>query len=232
MVPGGQDGCEFADAHAPQKDTTGHGASPGRHAPPRVARLIPEARAREEIDRLLTAAGWHVCDFNAANIHAARGVAIRKCPPNPGHGEADYLRYLDGKAAGVIVAKKRGATLSRMEARFTNGLDPALRSRNVFAFHRPEHLAELLALRVSTVEDAPAKPYTEGLRTFLERLQAMPPFVRGWGDFARGFWLAGRLASGKPLQLYHRWQPTRPLGEAGLAMDGTSADMNAHRAIR
>ena len=35
----------------------------------------PEAQAREEIDRLLTAAGWHVCGVKDANIHAATGVA-------------------------------------------------------------------------------------------------------------------------------------------------------------
>jgi hypothetical protein len=33
--------------------------------------MIPEALASVEIDRLLTAAGWHVCDFRVANIHAA-----------------------------------------------------------------------------------------------------------------------------------------------------------------
>lgn len=70
----------------------------------------PEQQAREEIDRLLSAAGWHVCDAAAANIHAARGVAIREFPL-PGHGFADYLLYVDGKAAGVIEAKKQAATL-------------------------------------------------------------------------------------------------------------------------
>ena len=50
---------------------------------------------------LLEAAGWHVCDASAANIHAARGVAIREFPL-PGYGFADYLLYVDGKAAGVI----------------------------------------------------------------------------------------------------------------------------------
>jgi hypothetical protein len=64
--------------------------------------MTPEARARLEIDRLLTAAGWHVCDVKDTNLHAARGVAIREFPLNPGHGEADYLLYVDGKAAGVI----------------------------------------------------------------------------------------------------------------------------------
>lgn len=35
----------------------------------------PEQRAREEIDRLLAAAGWVVQDFKQADIHAALGVA-------------------------------------------------------------------------------------------------------------------------------------------------------------
>lgn len=37
--------------------------------------LSPEQQARAEIDRLLTAAGWDVCDSKQANIHASRGVA-------------------------------------------------------------------------------------------------------------------------------------------------------------
>ncbi|WP_296892597.1 hypothetical protein [Thiobacillus sp.] len=50
----------------------------------------PEQEARGNIDVLLEAAGWHVCDASAANIHAARGVAIREFPL-PGYGFADYL---------------------------------------------------------------------------------------------------------------------------------------------
>ena len=42
-----------------------------------MAPNTPEASARETIDRLLTAAGWLVVDAADANIHAARGVAIR-----------------------------------------------------------------------------------------------------------------------------------------------------------
>ncbi len=135
----------------------------------------PEQQARETIDRLLEAAGWHVCDAAAANIHAARGVAIREFPL-PGYGFADYLLYVDGKAAGVIEAKKEGVTLTGVETqadkytqglpaglprwhnplpfayqstgvetRFTNGLDPQPRSRPVFAFHQPKLLADWLA---------------------------------------------------------------------------------------
>ena len=75
----------------------------------------PEQQAREEIDRLLQAAGWCVCDLAEANIHAARGVAIREFPLESGFGFADYLLYVDGKAAGIIEAKKQGATLSGVE---------------------------------------------------------------------------------------------------------------------
>jgi type I site-specific restriction endonuclease len=74
--------------------------------------LTPEQKARAEIDRLLTAAGWTVCDSKQANIHASRGVAIRNFTLADGYGFADYLLYVDAKAAGVIEAKRQGATLS------------------------------------------------------------------------------------------------------------------------
>lgn len=74
-----------------------------------------ELNARENIDRLLIAAGWHICDANQANIYAAKGVAIREFPLKSGFGFADYLLYIDGKAAGVIEAKKEGVTLTGVE---------------------------------------------------------------------------------------------------------------------
>jgi type I restriction enzyme, R subunit len=75
----------------------------------------PEQAARESIDRLLTQAGWAVQDFKSTNLHAGPGVAIREFPLATGHGCADYLLYVQGKAAGVIEAKKAGATLSGVE---------------------------------------------------------------------------------------------------------------------
>ena len=89
----------------------------------------PEQVARIEIDRLLTAAGWAVQDVRAANIHAARGVALREFALNPGHGQADYLLYVDGKAAGVVEAKKQGSTLKGVElqsAKYSAGLPATL----------------------------------------------------------------------------------------------------------
>jgi type I restriction enzyme R subunit len=83
----------------------------------------PEDKARENIDHLLTQAGWAVRDQSDANILAYRGVAIRNFTLKPGHGFADYLLYVDGRAAGVIEAKKEGVTLTGVEDRFTSGLD-------------------------------------------------------------------------------------------------------------
>jgi type I restriction enzyme, R subunit len=89
----------------------------------------PEDQARAEIDRLLAAAGWSVQNFKSANIHAAQGVALREFKLKDGHGAADYLLYVDAKAAGVIEAKKVGATLTGVELqsdRYSKGLPDAL----------------------------------------------------------------------------------------------------------
>lgn len=56
----------------------------------------PEQAARQEIDRLLTQAGWAVQDFKAADVHAARGVALREFELTAGFGAVDYLFYNDG----------------------------------------------------------------------------------------------------------------------------------------
>jgi type I restriction enzyme R subunit len=134
----------------------------------------PEAEARKTIDRLLEAAGWIIQDYEAFNRNAALGVAVREFPlPS---GAADYLLFVDGKAAGAIEAKPEGMTLSGVaeqsekylvrlpphlkahrdplpfgyestgaETNFRDLRDPRPRSRRVFAFHRPETLADWLA---------------------------------------------------------------------------------------
>ena len=43
------------------------------------------------------------------------GVASREFVLNTGYGFADYLLYIDGKAAGVIEAKKEGAIFTGVE---------------------------------------------------------------------------------------------------------------------
>jgi type I restriction enzyme R subunit len=148
----------------------------------------PEARARAQIDRLLHAAGWAVQDLAAAQLNAACGIAIREFPLAAGHGLADYLLYVDGRACGVIEAKKHGATLSGVESHFTNRLDPRPRAHAVFAFHRPEMLAQWLQLLpaptvLSTGNGADAHAAQTAPATVLARLQAMPELVTAWGDF-------------------------------------------------
>src|SRR6266511_289538 len=89
----------------------------------------PEDQARENIDRLLTQAGWTVCNQNDANILAYRGVAIQNFTLKSGHGCAEYLLYVDGRAAGVIEAKKEGVTLTGVETqseKYTKGLPDKL----------------------------------------------------------------------------------------------------------
>ena len=97
--------------------------------------MNPEQEAREQIDKMLAAAGWDVRDLKTANIHANRGVAIREFALMPGHGHADYLLYVDGKAAGVIEAKPVGTTLIGVEIqsdKYRTGLPETLP-----AWHRP-----------------------------------------------------------------------------------------------
>jgi type I restriction enzyme, R subunit len=134
----------------------------------------PEARARQNIDAQLTACGWVVQQRAEMNLYAAQGVAVREFPLETGY--ADYLLFVDQKAAGVVEAKAEGTPLSvvadqagqytvglpanipnvtlplpfqyestGIETLFRDNRDPQPRSRRVFAFHRPETLAEWLS---------------------------------------------------------------------------------------
>lgn len=67
---------------------------------------------------------WVVQDYKQAHIHAGRGVVLRNFPLTSGHGFADYLLYVDGKAAGIVEAKKEGFTLTGVEVqseKYTKG---------------------------------------------------------------------------------------------------------------
>lgn len=69
--------------------------------------------AREKIDRLLQDAGWVVQDYKDINLGKALGVAVREFPLESGY--ADYLLFINRKAAGIIEAKPEGTTLSGVE---------------------------------------------------------------------------------------------------------------------
>lgn len=151
----------------------------------------PEQRARDQIDRLLTAAGWVVQDKKAINFNAGQGIAVREYQTDI--GPADYALFVDKQAVGVIEAKPEdwGHKITTVEdqsqgyahanlkwvnnptplrfvyestgviTRFTDGRDPSPRSREIFNFHRPETLAEWL----------------EQPQTLRARLQQMPPLI-------------------------------------------------------
>ncbi|AVX02580.1 type I site-specific deoxyribonuclease [Maritalea myrionectae] len=70
----------------------------------------PEELARQKIDDLLEKAGWVIQDKEQFNRNASLGVAVREFHVNT--GETDYMLFVEGKAAGVVEAKKAGVTLS------------------------------------------------------------------------------------------------------------------------
>ena len=97
--------------------------------------MTPEQEARINIDRLLQQAGWVIQDADSINLYASRGVAVREFPLNSGHGTADYLLYVNQKAAGVVEAKPEGSTLTGVEVqsdKYSTGLPD-----NLPAYYRP-----------------------------------------------------------------------------------------------
>jgi type I restriction enzyme R subunit len=97
--------------------------------------LTPEQEAREQIDRMLDAAGWVVQSRDAANLGAARGVAVAEFPLTTGF--ADYMLFVDRRPIGVVEAKAVGKTLSGVEAqtaKYSAGLPELLRDN---AWHTP-----------------------------------------------------------------------------------------------
>lgn len=94
--------------------------------------LSAEQRARVQIDRQLTEAGWAVQSRAELNLFAGPGVAVREVIMRPGHGRADYLLYVDRRAVGVIEAKPECVPLSGVEwqsALYADGLPADVRLR-------------------------------------------------------------------------------------------------------
>ena len=90
-----------------------------------MASLTPEQEARVQIDAQLTESGWVVQNMADLNLSAGRGVAVREFNLDKGHGRADYLLFVDGKAVGVVEAKKVGFPLTGVEVqaeKYSDGL--------------------------------------------------------------------------------------------------------------
>ncbi|MBX3194734.1 MAG: DEAD/DEAH box helicase family protein [Microbacteriaceae bacterium] len=95
--------------------------------------LLPEQRARARIDDQLERAGWVVVRRKQdLNLFAGQGVALYEKVMAPGHGEADYILYVDRRVVGVIEAKKEGTPLAGVEwqsAMYATGLPEADQTR-------------------------------------------------------------------------------------------------------
>ena len=78
------------------------------------ATLLPEQKARLKIDKLFRDAGWEIVSRDAFSP-VVSAVAIEEGLLQ-GNLEADYLLFLDGKAVGVLEAKKEGTNLSDVVA--------------------------------------------------------------------------------------------------------------------
>ncbi|MEW8200122.1 MAG: hypothetical protein AB2777_21015, partial [Candidatus Thiodiazotropha endolucinida] len=61
------------------------------------------------IDRKLTDAGWVIQDKKRINLYESLGVAVREMDTDT--GPADYMLFIDGKACGIIEAKREGTDL-------------------------------------------------------------------------------------------------------------------------
>lgn len=78
--------------------------------------MTPEEKARQQIDELLQYAGWDVQDREQMNLFDPNrpGVAVREAYLKTGF--ADYLLFVEGKALGVIEAKRAGVQITGVEA--------------------------------------------------------------------------------------------------------------------
>jgi type I restriction enzyme R subunit len=159
--------------------------------------MTPEAKARQQIDQKLAQTGWLVQDMKELNLGSSCGVAVREYPTDTGPadyvlfvnrvavGVIEAKKDTTGEnltvtetqteryANATLKWRKDNTPLSFLfEAtgqiiRFTDGRDPAPRSREIFHFFKPDTLAEWMAqaetLRRRLAEQMPALP-TQNLR--------------------------------------------------------------------
>jgi type I restriction enzyme R subunit len=167
--------------------------------------LGPEARARLEVDRQLAECGWVVQRYRQINLAAGRGVAVREFPMEEGHGDADYLLFLDRKAVGVIEAKKAGSTLTGVEwqsAKYTTGLPdavPALTKPLPFSY-------ESTGIETRFTNGFDPDPASRQIFTF-HRPEMLGDWLRAWREFGgpEHATLRQRLSSLPPLDSAGLW---------------------------
>jgi type I restriction enzyme R subunit len=131
----------------------------------------PEDQAREKIDASLEQCGWVLQNRSTINLSAALGIALREGLLKSGEADyllfADQkiIGTVEAKPEGytLIGVEEQSGKYGKgalenhpkwhdplpfayestgVETQFTNHLGPSPKSRNVFAFHRPETLLE------------------------------------------------------------------------------------------
>ena len=155
------------------------------------AYLTAEARARVEIDRQLVACGWLVQDRSAMNLYAGQGVAVREFIMASGHGRADYLLFVDGKAVGAVEAKPSGTPLAGVEpqsAKYAAGLP-----KDLTALVSPlPFLYESTGDETMFTDGFDPEPRSRPVVTF-HRPETLARWLRHWMDDAEGGSLRARL---------------------------------------
>jgi type I restriction enzyme R subunit len=133
--------------------------------------MKPEEKARQKIDQLLEVAGWKVQDLRELNLGASLGVAVREFPLKSGPADyllfvdREAVGVVEAKPEGTTlsgVAEQTEGYLTSVpenlphvqeplpfgfestgiETFFRDLRDPNPRSRQIFAFHKPETLKE------------------------------------------------------------------------------------------
>jgi type I restriction enzyme R subunit len=137
--------------------------------------MTPESKARQQIDQKLEQAGWVIQDMNQLNLSAGIGIAVREFPTDTGPADymlfvkRNAVGVIEAKkdAAGKNITITESQTERYANAglkwrqdntplrflfeatgqiiRFTDGADPAPRSREIFHFFKPDTLATWLA---------------------------------------------------------------------------------------
>jgi len=134
--------------------------------------MKPEEKARQVIDNLLEAAGWKVQNLQEVDLGAALGVAVREFPLKAGAADyllfvdRKAVGVIEAKPEGTTlsgVAEQSSKYVESVpdnlpavqeplpfayestgtETFFRDSRDTAPRSRQVFAFHKPECLLTL-----------------------------------------------------------------------------------------
>lgn len=170
----------------------------------------PEEKARQKIDRLLIAAGWQVQDLRQLNLGAAPGVAVREFPLKS--GLADYLLFINRKAAGIIEAKPEGTTLSgvaEQSEKYLTGL--------------PENIPHVQ-------EPLPFAYESTGTETFFRDLRDPDPCSRRVFSFHRPETMIQWLLSGNTLRARLKKLPS--LNTAGLRDCQSEAISNLEKSFQ